>query len=319
MSGDSQNSLGDTGAASTSSSTSASEPGPDDAVTSVTPMTSSSVDPGTSSSVTTTTTTTDSVDPETTGREDDSESSGGETDTTRGLTNGGVIARYFLNEAGAGTAPLFALDSTPAPIDLSIDYGRGSLEYVEELGNRGLEFTNAGSDDGARAFIGGTELGGLEGSTSLTFEVVFRLEDTVGQGSRIMHIGAGPAPGIATLSSTNPDLLQFSWNDGLVREWDYADFAGVAHVLHVVVDTTAPSPESQVRLLVEGAELVPEITGTIPVGDQAAVPEGTIFGLGNRDAARAIDGVLFYAAVYGEAIDDDRIAQHVTALGMSND
>lgn len=280
------------------------------------------------SSATTATTTTSGVelttsqsDPSTTtatssASYDPPSSSTGDSET---LSDDGLVARYFLDEAADGTAPMLALDSADEPVDLPLSYGDRSLRYVSAFGHRGLAFDLAGADDGARAPIAGSKFEGIEGVTALTFEVVVRLDDSINSASRIVHFG-GTDSGIATLSSRNPDQLQFAWNDNVVREWDYSAFSdGAAHVVHVITDTNAVNDASRFRLLVDGNELPPtEVTAVAP-GEAAFVPQGAIFALGNRNQDRAMQGILFYAAIYGLAFPDATVAAHVPALLGSDD
>jgi hypothetical protein len=236
------------------------------------------------------------------------------------LSDEGLVARYFLDEAGRGTSPMLALDSASEdPAHLTLSYDDRSLRYVSTYGNRGLAFERAGADDGARIPISGSKFEGIDGITALTFEVVVRLDSSINDGSRLVHFG-GNGSGVAALSSRNANQLQLAWNDRVVREWDYSDFGdGEAHVLHAIADTSAVSGALRFRLLVDGQELPP--TASMPVAqDEAASFSGNgDFALGNRNQDRAMQGILFYAAVYGSALAESTIAAHVPALLVNND
>lgn len=235
------------------------------------------------------------------------------------LSDEGLVARYFLDEAASGTVPTMALDSAEEPFHLPLEYVDETMHYASAFGHRGLAFDVAGADDGARAPIGGSKFDGLEGVTQLTFELVVRLDDAVGSDSRLVHFGR-TGSGTAALSSDNPDQLQFAWNDTIVRDWDYSPFNdGVAHVVHVIVDTNAGNDGSRVRLLVDGSELQPAILSEIDLGEPASVHPDAFFALGNRNQDRAMQGILFYAAIYGVAISDTTVASHVPLLTNDDD
>ena len=279
---------------------------------------STSMDPTTETSSTTTGEATNGEESTTTG---DAQSSSTTTGEPQGpLSDDGLVARYYLDEAAMGTAPTLAFDAAEEPLDLTLDYADGTMRYVEEFGHRGLAFDDAGQDDGARVPIAGTKLAGIEGATTLTIEVVLRLDDAVTSGSRIVHIGQTDS-GVATLSARNPDELQVAWNGRVVRRWDYSPYSGSAHVVHVVVDTATVNEASQFRLLVDGVELPPaDIVDSILTGEPAsALQAASILGLGNRNQDRAMQGVLFYAAIYGIALGDEVVATHVSALQDDDD
>ncbi len=236
------------------------------------------------------------------------------------LSDEGLVARYFLDEAGRGTAPMLALDSASEdPAHLSLSYEDRSLRYVSTYGNRGLAFELAGADDGARIPISGSKFEGIDGMTALTLEVVVRLDASVSSGSRIVHFG-GTGHGVAALSSQNANQLQFAWNDRIVREWDYSGFSdGEAHVLHAIADTSAVSGALRFRLLVDGQELPPTASMAVDQDEGASFSGNGDFALGNRNQDRAMQGILFYAAVYGSALAESTIAVHVPALLADND
>ena len=226
------------------------------------------------------------------------------------------MARYFLDEAPAGSNPKLAVDAADEPFDLSLEYF-GAMHYVSELGRRGLAFDQTGADDAARAAVAGTKFGGLDGATELTFEVVLRVVDALSSSSRIIHVGVGD-DSVVTLAA-QPNALAVRWNTTSVRHCDYTAFIGTSQVVHLVGDMTALNEASRFRLLVGGVELAPVIDDTVPQGEPASLPKDAIIALGNRDRDRTFRGVLFYAALYGVALSDDTIAQHVVALQESDD
>lgn len=277
--------------------------------TSTTPTTTT--DPATSGP---TPTTTGPDDPTTAGPEtSDTETTGVEG----ALDDDGLVARYYLDEDDMGTMPEFARDAALEPLDLPLEYD-GTMHYADSFGRRGLAFDQAGADDAARNPVENTKIMGIEGVSLLTYELVLDLTGGVGAGSHIVHIGS-TGRGTATLAGDDDGELWFSWNDDQVRRWDYALFLGTPHVVHMVVDTAAVAEASRFRLLVDGAELPPVIVQNVEVGEPAMLPGNAFFALGNRHQDRAIQGVLYYAAIYGTAMSDATIAEHVSLLSSSDD
>jgi hypothetical protein len=210
------------------------------------------------------------------------------------------------------------MDWADDPLNLPLEYVEATMHYVSEGPRRGLAFDQAGDDDAARGMINGTKVAALEGTYELTVEAVVRVDDAVGSGSRIVHIGRNSVSAI-TLAATGPDELQARWNGVTVRNWDFSDYQGASHIVHLVVDTTAVNAMSQFRLLVDGIELSPEVVGNLPKDAPLEFEQDPILALGNRHQDRTFRGVLFYAAIYDYAISDSTVAEHVEALQISDD
>lgn len=234
------------------------------------------------------------------------------------LGDDGLLVRYFLDEAPAGSGPAFALDSAEDPLNLPLEYLESVMHYVSDGGRRGLAFDEAGRDDAARGPIGATKVETLEGTYELTIEVLVRVDAAVGGGSRIVHVGRNNASALA-LAATGPDELEARWNGVAVRRWDISAYQGASHVMHLVADTAALNPASRFRLLIDGVELNPAVAATLPEDAPLVIEDDSILALGNRQQDRTFRGVLFYAAIYDYAILDDTIAEHVGALQRSDD
>lgn len=234
------------------------------------------------------------------------------------LTDDGLVVRYFLDEAPAGSGPLLAMDWADDPLNLPLEYVEGTMHYVSEGTRRGLAFDEAGDDDAARGLIAGTKVAALEGTYQLTIEAVVRVDDAIGSGSRIVHIGRNNVSAVS-LAATGPDELQARWNGVTVRNWDYSAYQGASHVLHLVIDTAAVNPASQFRLLADGVELNAVTVANLPADAPLDYEENTILALGNRHQDRTIRGVLFYAAIYDHAFSDATVIEHIEALQDSDD
>ncbi len=243
----------------------------------------------------------------------------GATGPGAALFNEAVVVRYFLDEAPSGSTPMQAVDATDEPFNLPIDYSGMGLAYDQDGSNRGLRWDAVALDAAPRASIGESELAGLNGASQLTYEVVVEIDQVSDQRSRILHIGAGDGHGQLTLTTDQILQLQFAWNDAIERTWPFDALSEGRAVVHVVVETDAPAPADRIRLYVNGAEIVPSSAGEIEQGSTVELSEDAMFVLGNRDMDRSFRGMLYYASVYGVALDGDAIAQNVEALTRDDD
>lgn len=241
------------------------------------------------------------------------------------LADDGLIARYFINEASMGTTPVELLDATADPEPLFISY-IDALAFTEVGGNRGLLWPAAGATDRAGLnSIAGTKIAtNLNGSRRGTIEVVARVDATAGGPgvSRLLHIGEATEFGFFTLAAASPDELQMFMNGSdtePVGAWPIADHMMQRIVIHAVFDSEQLDPADRVRLYVNGAR-VASTGGTPPVQD-AVIDFGTtsVFYLGNRVGVWSIGGVMFYAALYGDALSDQAIADNAFLLEMNDD
>lgn len=253
--------------------------------------------------------------------------SGGHSETVGGesrgpddveLTDDGLVVRYFLNEAPAGSDPSLAIDWADDPFDLSLEYVDSTMHYVSEGIRRGLAFDLVGRDDAARSPIDDSKVAALEGTYELTIEVRVRVDDAATNGSRIVHIGRNDASAVA-LAATSADRLEARWNGIVVRRWDYSAYQGASRTLHLVIDTSAVNAASRFRLLADGVELNPTVVNELPDDAPLAFANDTILALGNRHRDRTFRGALFYAAIYDHAISDSTLAEHVEVLQLSDD
>ncbi|WP_437730036.1 LamG-like jellyroll fold domain-containing protein [Sorangium sp. So ce1335] len=257
----------------------------------------------------------------------------GDIDCTRDascLTDDGLVARYFLDEAALRIAPTQAEDAADAPVALALTTGP-ELGFVGDgAGHSGLAWTAAGGDSRASAPIDGTKIQSLlHGSRTGTIEAVLRIAEVSSQGSRIVHIGSGTEPGRFTLRSDRPGQIDFWWNGtNCGGSWDVR--IPERAVVHGVLDTTVQEPaEARVRLYVNGVP-APRLK---PAGgycaDDARLPgvdatldllEGRHFVLGNREiGGRTFSGALYYAALYARALTPAEIERHVAGLLASDD
>ncbi|WP_437685123.1 LamG-like jellyroll fold domain-containing protein [Sorangium sp. So ce176] len=257
----------------------------------------------------------------------------GGSDCTRDascLTDDGLVARYFLDEAKAGSAPTQVEDAAEAPMPLALTYGPEMSFADDGAAHSGLSWTAVAADSRASAAIDGTKIhAALHGSTTGTIEAVLRIAEVVLDGSRIVHIGSGTESGRFTLRSEHPGQIELWWNGtNCGGAWDAA--LPERAVVHGVLDTTVQEPAAdRVRLYVNGA-LAPRsdpIVGycamhkRVPPLDAALdLAEGRHLVLGNRElGGRSYSGAMYYAALYAKALTAAEIEQNAAALLVSDD
>lgn len=242
------------------------------------------------------------------------------------LEDAGLLARYFLNEAGSGTAPTQALDSSGfgTPFNLTLDYGGGSMAYVENFSNRGLDSFSTSGTQGARLAVNDTSdkiRDALHNSMTATMEVVYDADAFGTNGSRIFTLfGAADVFGISGHPLAPVDHLRLFVNGTQVLQ-TLTGFSGSRIVLHLVLDTTQATDTNRVKLYVNGV-LVTSFTATaypalnavlnLPAGTQLAVA-----GLGT--GTRNIDGQVYYAALYDTALSAAEVANNYSVLTTDDD
>ncbi|HRI71040.1 MAG TPA: hypothetical protein PK156_42705 [Polyangium sp.] len=234
------------------------------------------------------------------------------------LVNTNLVVRYFLDEAMGGQ-PTKALDSAPAPLDLPVTFSVQQPIYVSTPSGRGLEWLTADSGGVARVAINGTKVFSmLNGNTKGTIELVARMDSSTGNYTRVLSIGSGTNNAFGIGVSGGVCSVMFNGVD--VGQWP-ANFASWGRaVFHVVMDTTQATATNRVQLYVNGT-LQTSTGGTAP-GMNAAISITPMYSLclGNRDTeGRSFDGVLYYAALYADALPAADIAKNVATLSIFDD
>ncbi len=238
------------------------------------------------------------------------------------LYDGGLVVRYFLDEAATGTDPTVAEDAAPNPFPLSSVYANNA--YVVETGNRGMQWPAATQDGVFMSAIENSKVTTeLAGSTTGTIECVFDIDACEPLSSRIFHVGEGSDAGNFTLSCDSVTNLNFAWENGDPDDGDVhwtVDLLAVGRaVFHVVLDTGLAAGQ-RLRLFINGA-LQPQGTGVFPLAGEFIIFEpGDSLTLGNRaTGGRSFDGTLFYCAAYNEALSIAAIQNNTTILLASDD
>ena len=240
------------------------------------------------------------------------------------LDDAAVLVRYYLDEAHQGSGPTHALDSIVPRLDLAYGWEDGMSYGVDGNGNRGLSWADAEQDGGPAAMVRDTKVReALEGATAATIELVTDARAVASAGgSRFLAIGHGNSDVRFGLLAESSHQVGFRWrNNKDAAFWDVELPAVGRAVFHVVLETTA-AEDDRLRLYVNGVKLpVIKGGGDWPSDGQSIdFHNDSVLMLGNRPPGdRSFEGVLYYAAVYATAFDDNRIAHHVAVLDKSDD
>ncbi|WP_050434031.1 hypothetical protein [Chondromyces crocatus] len=249
--------------------------------------------------------------------------------------------RYFIDasDGAAGSVPASVKDSALDPLNLTVAATTSMGDTDPQLdgtpGQLGLAWSqNPGRDARVEAAIGGGKVfSRLNGNQSFTVELVMRAQGflNVDEPSRLV--------GLHTRDINHDKIDRFSlvaggflppghlgayWNQhtpsrngALAGQW-IVDLS-TRQVVHLVVETNAPELD-RVRLYVNGNPVPGEASVTPPsANEQLSLNGADVLVLGNALLGASFQGVLHYAAVYDEALDEPRLAAHACALLASDD
>lgn len=276
--------------------------------------------PGDTTSDPSSTTSGELADSTSTGSESGSGSSStGDGTTGDGMVDHGLLARWWIDEASSGQAPILLADSTASPMDLPLTYADDMPVFVSTNGNIGLYWDSRGLDGRAMAMITGskihTELGA---SRQATFELVAAVNDSVSQTSRLLHIGTAGSDDFV-IGANDSSTLQVRWRNGPTMDFE-TTWDGTRQVVHVVVDSDQANVVDRVRAYVGGVELLPASVAGPEQGLTLPLDSRSSLVIGNRsDGQRSIEGAIHYAAIYLEPLDPAEIVLNVTTLKGDDD
>lgn len=237
------------------------------------------------------------------------------------LVGSNLVVRYFLDEASEGQG-VTVVDSAPNPLNLPVAYDMTNTQpsYIAEGAGRGLEWKVADQWGVARAPTTGTKVKNmLDAQKKVTIEVVARIDGATANHTRLFAISTGQN-NVTSFGVYSTPIYVANFNDIEVGHWS-ADFGNLGRaVFHVVIDTTDTNLSNRVRFYING---MPRLAsgGTPPSQDaQLAFLDTESICLGNRDTqGRSFDGVLYYAALYADALTDVDIATNAEILKARDD
>ena len=244
------------------------------------------------------------------------------------------LARYRINEAASLQEATQLIDDTPDPVHLELDYDEGSPVFDEgPIGGRHLRFEGAGSGGGLMQ-IAYTKLASLHGSTAATLEVKLEIDacESPLVSQRIFGVNDGYSQfvngwfGLRASDTAGPVSvgLAVTWAGKEGWTFYYSDLCPDSlTVMHAVFDSTEPDEADRVRIYYNGQRRLvhmadggwPPLGATIDLGDETQYVYLGRAVSGSRDSGERI----YYAAVYGEALSDEVVAELAGALAADDD
>lgn len=274
---------------------------------------------------------------------------GGDGGDEPALVDRGLIARYFINEAGAGTGPGELVDSAPDPLPLALSYGDvndalpmggaggvggaggggvggapgpggPNMSFTEVDGHRGLTWIHKNISGRASTSVSNTKVLQLDQTTQGTIECVAEIEDAGGTSAcgRLSHLGVNNY-GSFTLCVGTPSRIDAFFNRRQVEAWSTSLSGRI--VLHYVLDTALVDPAARVLMYLDGADLgVGNAADEPPMEGELLELSTGLYALGNRiDEEASFMGTLFYCALYSVAFTPEEVANNAALLLLGDD
>jgi hypothetical protein len=237
------------------------------------------------------------------------------------LVDRGLVVRYFMDEAASGQTPTSLTDSASSPLSLPITFGQAS--FIEEGGNRGLNWPASQGSGKAELSLGSTKVNNLlSPARTVTIEVVARI---TGAGTA----GSSNESQIAGLRGGNPDFMLTAIGSTDLRFFkpfgsEGATWTGVNNqqrmVLHLVFDTTRVDAQQRIELFKNGGVVAKNASAPPTQNSTVGLGSGDEIMIGNRQSSdRSIQGTIFYVAYYNVALDALEIANNAERLLATDD
>lgn len=234
------------------------------------------------------------------------------------LVERGLVARYFLDEAGPMDSPPASVhDAAPDPLDLTVYYNGGTPDFIELGTGRGMEWSQDGRNGRAEASTNNKVRTRLDGSRTATLEVVTQvLADS--NASRLLYVGGSSGWGdLAMLIAGNYLYLGF---DGSSFTWSIPTNARRQHVVFtIVVDSTRQNSDDR-RIAYVNGQSMGNGSGFLSSDRTTAVPSTHALVIGNTmGGGRSPEGHITYSAIYDEALTPAEVQQNAALLLQRDD
>jgi hypothetical protein len=119
------------------------------------------------------------------------------TVTTTNAAAGGLLARYWVDEATSGQAPASLTDNAAAPLNMPLTYVGPSPVWADGIGgNRHVRFTGTDGTDtgGALVDINGTKIDGIHGASQATLVAKYAMDSNVCTDNTVTAAQTGGLP-----------------------------------------------------------------------------------------------------------------------------
>ena len=236
------------------------------------------------------------------------------------LTDNGLVVRYFLDEARDGANPQTVFDSGGLQFDLEVLQRGQNPSFFGGEGQGGVSWNGEGEDGRIQRDL--SDVPGfrdrLDDTRSATLETVAFIVQSA-NASRFIHVGDDDDLGSLTLASTPTEFLFAYDRDQFVRWTQPMGVFGRRVVLTLVIDTEDDNENDRTRLYVDG-ERVDGPLFPIPENTDLNIPTGLALVIGNRAGGDgSIEGEIYYAAIYDEALSEDEVRANAMALTVFDD
>ena len=258
------------------------------------------------------------------GNADDEDCDGSALPAGACLIERGLLVRYFIDEASRGQGPQILEDAGPEPrMPLTLSYSMPpQAEFATADSNHGIKWVVTEADDKASAPVDGTKLKDtLQGSYTVTIEVVAELDAVSADASRLLEVSGQGELRVLSLASSASGEIDF-WINGAIHVagWN-VPYSGERRVLHAVLDTTLPAQIDRARLYIDGIAVGNPATSTPLVQDATLnIADTSFLVVGNRNlGARSLKGTIYYVAIYSAALDAAEVARNADLLLLDDD
>jgi hypothetical protein len=254
------------------------------------------------------------------------------------LSGSNLIARYYFDEASSGTGPTVVNDASGNAYHLNeYSYDSGYMNWTADVdGNRGLESTVMSSTHFfRRKAVTSDALLVHNGTKKLTWEVVINKEmigSTNYQRCIALHrrINTSISPfSITTGDTTLIGTVQTaaSPTDGRFCKYlNYSQLAAGRNVVHFVFDSTQATEANRILFYVNGTLATqtdaasPDVVALDHTYTLTTDMDLIVFNRGDTGTfARSPEGILYYAALYADALTTTQIADNADILLARDD
>jgi hypothetical protein len=244
---------------------------------------------------------------------------------TAGLVDTGLIARYYIDEAGSGTSPTALEDASSNNYDLTeINYSSGNMSFTETNNQRGLDSTSLTGTQRARRSINDTSdalRDALNGSTKATLEIVWRGDDFSVAGGRVFGINnRSGGTGVLMIRGLDSNTLETTFNNTTHDRFDPT--IGSRKVIHIVYDSTQGVAVDRIKVYENGSD-ISESGNTLTQNSTLSIDASSDLIMFNRESSgtfdSSFDGALYYAAIYSHAFSASEVQTNVDILNANDD
>lgn len=239
------------------------------------------------------------------------------------LVERGVLARWFLDEAGGATT---VTDAIAPFVDLTVQPNNTGFPVLSGVaGVRGVTWDTAGTNGYVRTAVADTKLETIDGKRRATIEIVMSLSDVV-DGSRLVHYGAEAEGGRLSLRAIDMSTIEL-WVTYESRAFWTVDLSTPRLVVHAVYDSELAQPDDRAQLYV-GGTVVDTLSVEAPIAQGLTIdvdsPNPVTFHIGNRDDStpsngRSAKGTFHYVALYDVALTAAEVATNAALLAQRDD